>query len=575
MYRIDADAPPYASLDTPAGPVPAGQPWWNPQRASQMPHQRYRRPARPVELPDRTWPTRTLHRAPLWCSVDLRDGNQSLPRPMNQHRKEQMFQLLVRMGFKEIEVGYPSASSTDFDFVRHLIDDDLIPDDVTISVFTPARPELIERTFDSIRGADRAMVHLCNAVAPLWRDVVFGLDQEQTLAMATNAARVVLRLADAMPETETRFEYSPEVFNLTEPEYALRVCDSVSEIWEASPDRPVTVNLPTTVEAHSPNLFADQVEWMHRRLRRRSAVILSVHPHNDRGTGVASAELALLAGADRVEGCLFGNGERTGNVCLPTLALNLFSSGIDPQLDFSDIDGIRGTVEYCNKIAVHDRHPYVGDYVYTAFSGTHQDAIHKGLVALDRVAERRGTSAAAIPWNVPYLPVDPKDVGRSYESVVRVNSQSGKGGIAYVLSSRYGLRLPRGLQVELSKVVQSETDSAGEELTAKELWELFCEEYLATRSPLTLGGLEAVSDGGGDDAVAAYLDGARRLGHTVELDERSSHEVTDDDGTRTAVYLRVVLDGRPSWGVGLHRRPEVAAASAVVSAVNRAVGPAE
>ena len=469
---------------SPTGVAPSrpsdGQSAWNRQRPSPMPYHRYEKPTEHTYLPaapTRDWVTAATTRAPLWSSVDLRDGNQSLITPMNQERKLRMFRLLVDLGFKDIEVGYPSSSRTDFDFVRHLITCDLIPDDVTISVFTPARMNLIDRTFESLAGASRAMVHLCNATACLWREVVFHMSQAEVASMALVAARHVLTRAEASGADLT-FEYSPETFNVTEPDFVLGLCDDICELWSAIPERPVVLNLPSTVETDSPTDYADQIEWMHRNLARRDAVVLSVHPHNDRGTAVASAELALRAGADRIEGTLFGNGERTGNVCLATLALNLFSHGIDPQLDFSDIDGVRRVVEDCNQLQVHARHPYVGDLVYTAFSGTHQDAIAKGMRTMQQRSAEFGQPADELPWAVPYLPIDPHDVGRSYESVVRVNSQSGKGGIGHVLRSVHGLDLPKWLASEFAGVVQRMADAGGAELLADELAELFRTEFL-------------------------------------------------------------------------------------------------
>nr|WP_206056008.1 2-isopropylmalate synthase [Nocardioides sp.] len=545
-----------------------------------MPFARYRRDWPTVEVPDRTWPAQRQTTAPLWCSVDLRDGNQALPKPMDQQRKLVLFNLLVEMGFKEVEVGYPSASQTEFDFVRHLITHDLIPDDVTISVFTPARPELIERTMDSVRGAKTAMIHLCAATAPLWRRVVFDIDQQAVLEMTIGSAVQVLRLADSMPTTRMRFQYSPEVFNLTEPEFALRVCNAVTETWSASADRPVTINLPTTVEASTPDVFADQVEWMHRRLERRDAVILSLHPHNDRGTAVATAELGLAAGADRVEGCLFGNGERTGNVCLATMALNLFSVGVDPQLDLSDIDSVRRTVEECTQIPVSLRHPYAGDYVYTAFSGTHQDAINKGLRAIQDVAAHAEQDAGTVPWDVPYLPIDPKDVGRNYESVIRVNSQSGKGGVAYVLASQYGLQLPRGLQVELSRLVQAHADIEGDELTSKDVWELFAREFMHRRDPLRLvdvGSVMTVATPSGaelcmldEQTVPNLLARLENLGCPVTVKEQSSHVADGGARPRIAAYTHVEAGGRCAWGAALNASETTAAVEALLSAINRA-----
>jgi 2-isopropylmalate synthase len=559
-----------------------------------MPFSRYERSGTrlPQQRTGRTWPSKSLVRAPLWASVDLRDGNQALRDPMDIRRKTTMFDLLVRMGFKDIEVGYPSASHADFSFVRTLIEQDLVPDDVTVSVFTPARPELIDRTFEAIDGADRATVHLCHATACLWRETVFEMTTGEVEELAVRAAGHVARRADATTGTRLRFQYSPETFNVTEPEFVLGLSNTVAALWDASPDRPVTLNLPTTVETDSPNVFADQVEWMHRNLDNRRSVILSVHPHNDRGTAVAAAELAVLAGAERIEGTLFGNGERTGNVCLATLALNLFSQGIDPQLDFSDIDGIRRTVEFANQLPVPPRHPYVGDLVHTAFSGTHQDAIAKGLAAIGRRAAETGTPAAAVPWSVPYLPVDPKDLGRTYESVVRVNSQSGKAGVAHVLNTAYGLDLPRAMRVEFGRRVQRAVDLDGGELTSRELHGLFAEEYLEFDRPrlvlkefgttpcvsgvalaatvVLANGEELRLTGDGDDPVAAFAAALSGIGITVQRPELTGHPLPDTIGTRFAAYVRITVDGTVHHGAGIADDAEGARLTAVVSAVNRA-----
>jgi len=555
-----------------------------------MPLQRYVRNDERAVPSVRTWPTRTIDHAPLWSSVDLRDGNQALPNPMDPQRKGMMFDLLVEIGFKDIEVGYPSSSQADFDFVRGLIEDDRIPDDVTIGVFTPAKPDLIDRTFEAVRGADRAVVHLCNATACLWREVVFGMTPEQVRHMADTSARHMMRRADDSRNTNIRFEYSPETFNVTEPDFALEVSISVATTLEASPDRPLILNLPTTVETDSPNVFADQIEWMDRHLNNRESIILSVHPHNDRGTAVASAELALMSGADRVEGTLFGNGERTGNVCLATLALNLFSRGIDPQLDFSDIDDVRNTVEFCNQMPVHMRHPYVGDLVYTAFSGTHQDAIAKGMNALERQADKAGVAVREVPWVVPYLPIDPKDVGRSYASVVRLNSQSGKGGIAHVLKSQYGLDLPALLRRQFATVVQKAVDASGVELDSGRLWDVFADEYLDLSSPLVLeefaaqqrnGGVEvnvrAIRNdssvvqftGAGTDAAAAFVDGIASVGYVLDLGSVATHPIADGKGRHVA-YAELVVGGETVFGVGMDDAPSAAAVRALISAVNRA-----
>src|SRR6476659_2434237 len=426
-----------------------------------------------VELPDRTWPTRRITSPPQWCAVDLRDGNQALIDPMSPERKRRMFDLLVRMGYKEIEVGFPSASQTDFDFVRQLIEEDLIPDDVVIQVLTQARDALIERTFESIRGAKQAIMHLYNSTSTLQRRVVFGLPKEGIIDIAVQGARLCRKLGEKhendTPESVVLFEYSPESYTGTELEFAVEVCNAVNDVWQPTPDRKSIVNLPATVEMATPNIYADSIEWMHRNLAHRDAVVLSLHPHNDRGTAVAAAELGRLAGADRIEGCLFGNGERTGNVCLVTLGLNLFSQGVDPQIDFSDIDDIRRTVEYCNQLPVHERHPWGGDLVYTAFSGSHQDAINKGFDAMRVAAAEAGHDVDDHLWEVPYLPVDPKDIGRTYEAVIRVNSQSGKGGGAYVMKTEHQMELPRRLQVEFSKVIQQVTDTAGGEVSPKDM----------------------------------------------------------------------------------------------------------
>ncbi|MGW1204583.1 2-isopropylmalate synthase [Streptomyces cyaneofuscatus] len=584
-----------SGIRTPAGPRGADQPWWNPQRGSAMPFGRYERSGSrlPHEPTERIWPTRSLVKAPLWASVDLRDGNQALSSPMDVERKQRLFDLLVRMGFKDIEVGYPSASEADFSFVRSLIENDEIPDDVTISVFTPARPELIDRTFQAIEGADRAMVHLCHATACLWRDVVFGMSADEVRAMAVRSAAHVARKASCARRTELRFEYSPETFNVTEPDFALQVANTVTALWDASPDRPVTLNLPSTVETDSPHVYADQIEWMHRGLDRRDGIILSVHPHNDRGTAVASAELAVLAGADRIEGTLFGNGERTGNVCLATLALNLFSQGIDPQLDFSDIDGIRRTVEFANQLPTSPRHPYVGDLVHTAFSGTHQDAIAKGLAAIDRRAVETGVPRGEVPWDVPYLPVDPQDLGRAYESVVRVNSQSGKGGVAHVLKQAYGLDLPRGLRAEFAGRVQRAADAAGAELTSRDLRVMFAEEYLDAARPALLlkdarvirresathleavvvrgDGAELALRGTGDGPAAAYVDALPAAGITGELGELTSHPLDEAHGGGFAAYALVKAGGANWYGAGLAADPDAAALDAVTSAFCRAL----
>jgi 2-isopropylmalate synthase len=564
----------------------------SPQQPSAMPIHRY--PAfAPVDIPDRTWPTKVATRAPLWCSVDLRDGNQALIDPMTPGRKRKMFDLLVRLGYKEIEVGFPSASQTDFDFVRQLVEEDLVPDDVTIQVLTQARDHLIERTYESIAGARSAIVHLYNSTSTLQRRVVFGLDKEGITAIAVDAAKLCRKLVDTLPGTDIRFEYSPESYTGTELEYAVEVCNAVNEIWKPSPDHKTVINLPATVEMATPNVYADSIEWMHRRLAYREDVILSLHPHNDRGTAVAAAELGYLAGADRIEGTLFGNGERTGNVDLVTLGLNLFSQGIDPEIDFSDIDEIRRTVEYCNQLPVHERHPYGGDLVYTAFSGSHQDAIKKGFDAMDVEAAAAGKELAELQWAVPYLPIDPKDVGRSYEAVIRVNSQSGKGGVAYVMKSEHSLELPRRLQIEFSQVIQAKTDSEGGEVSPDEMWSVFSAEYLEPTRPLELNAVHTSSaagredvlhvglyvegerqelDGKGNGPIAAFVDALASVGHDVRVLDYHEHALSSGGDASAAAYLECAVGDRVLWGVGIDPNIVTASLKAVVSAVNRAVG---
>ncbi|WP_202238386.1 2-isopropylmalate synthase [Actinacidiphila reveromycinica] len=597
---VPAAAP---ALRTPAGPVPAGAPWWNPQRGSAMPFHRYRPARERVEVrtnPEgRQWPSRQIERAPLWVPVDLRDGNQALAEPMDPARKRRMFDVQVAMGFKEIEVGYPSASRADFDFVRHLADSGAVPDDVTAVVFTAARADLIERTFASIAGLPRAVVHLYTATAPVWREVVIRRERAELRSLVEEAATLMARLADRAPGV--RFQFSPEVFNLTEPDFVLEVCNGLTALWDASPDRPVVHNLPATVEIATPNVYADQIEYMHRHLDRRDAVILSVHPHNDRGTGVACAELALLAGAQRVEGCLFGNGERTGNVDLVTLALNLHTQGVDPMLDFSDIDAIRATVEHCNRLPVPGRHPYVGDLVHTAYSGTHQDAIKKGFEHHARRAAELGVPAARAPWDVPYLPIDPADLGRDYEAVIRVNSQSGKGGIAYLLKDRYGLDLPPALRADFSRIVQAAADDSGEEITAKALWDLFDAAYLAPadRGPLTLTGWRAVEaapgrheftgilrgpgdgaggrDGGGrtitgtgNGPLSALAGALATAGVPVHIEHYAEHATGPGPDSPAVAYVRIRSGEDGWWGAGQDTSVLTASVRSVLSAVNRA-----
>ncbi|MEV4515400.1 2-isopropylmalate synthase [Dactylosporangium sp. NPDC049525] len=561
------------------------------QTASRMPVERYRPFSEqfPVPLTDRQWPSREVTKAPRWCAVDLRDGNQALIDPMSVERKRRMFGLLVRMGYKEIEVGFPSASQTDFDFVRTLIEQDLIPEDVTIQVLTQCRDNLIERTFESLRGAKRAIVHFYNSTSTLQRRVVFGLDKAGITDIATSAARLCQKYAEAItPDTEIYYEYSPESYTGTELDYALEVCSAVIEVLQPTPDRPLIVNLPATVEMATPNVYADSIEWMSRNLPRRESVVLSLHPHNDRGTAVAAAELGLMAGADRVEGCLFGNGERTGNVDLVTLGLNLFSQGVDPQIDFSNIDEVKRTVEYCNQLPVHERHPYAGDLVYTAFSGSHQDAIKKGFDALQRDAAAAGVDVDRYTWGVPYLPIDPKDVGRSYEAVIRVNSQSGKGGVAYVMKSEHHLDLPRRLQIEFSGVVQRHTDDEGGEVSPQAMWDFFSAEYFSDRR-FTLEGYEASTVDGkvtltadvavdgtvrsvsatGNGPIDAFVHALGDFGVDVRVLDYAEHALTAGESAQAAAYVECSVDGQTFWGVGIDANIVTASLRAVLSAANR------
>jgi 2-isopropylmalate synthase len=561
------------------------------QQPSRMPVHRYvpYHQQFAIDLPDRQWPSRHIEKAPRWCAVDLRDGNQALIDPMSVERKRRMFSLLVAMGYKEIEVGFPSASQTDYDFVRQLIEQDMIPDDVTIQVLTQCRDHLIERTFDSLRGAKRAIVHFYNSTSTLQRRVVFGLDKAGILDIATSGARMCQKYAEAItPDTQIFYEYSPESYTGTELDYALEVCGAVIDVLEPTPDRPLIVNLPATVEMATPNVYADSIEWMSRNLPRRASVVLSLHPHNDRGTAVAATELGLLAGADRVEGCLFGNGERTGNVDLVTLGLNLFSQGIDPQIDFTDIDEIKRTVEYCNQLPVHERHPYAGDLVYTAFSGSHQDAIKKGFEALQRSADAAGISIENCEWGVPYLPIDPKDVGRSYEAVIRVNSQSGKGGVAYIMKAEHHLDLPRRLQIEFSGVVQRHTDDEGGEVGPQEMWDIFADEYLSERRLTLHDYSSATVDGKVEVSVDVTVDGSRHSLHgagngpidafvralsdvdlTVRVLDYAEHALTAGENAQAAAYVECSVDGESFWGVGMDANILTASLRAVVSAVNR------
>ncbi len=550
------------------------------------------RPFPPVRLLDRQWPSRTLTQAPRWCSSDLRDGNQALIEPMDGERKRRYFDLLVRMGFKEIEVAFPSASQTDFDFVRGLIEGGQVPDEVAIQTLTQSREDLIRRTFASLKGVKRAIPHLYNATAPIFREVVFGLDRPGLIELARYGARLFTECAAEQPDTEWTFEYSPETFCFTELDFALEVCEAVLDIWRPTPERKVILNLPATVEVATPNVYADQIEWFCRHLSRRDAVVISVHPHNDRGTAVAAAELALMAGADRVEGCLFGSGERTGNVDLVTLALNLYSQGIDPGLDFSVMDEIVRTAEYCNQIPVHPRHPYAGDLVFTAFSGSHQDAIKKGFAA----QEQRWTTGDA-RWEVPYLPIDPTDLGRSYEAVIRVNSQSGKGGIAYLLEKDHGLRLPRRLQIEFSQRVQTIADATGKELSSADIWAAFAADYLQLTEPFRFvehraipdshasgmckltatireRGRERLISGKGNGPIDAFTDALNRhCGLDVRVVDYHEHAIGAGANATAVSYVEVRMDGEPitRFGIGIDSNIVTASLNAVISAVNRAL----
>ena len=565
------------------------------QQPSPMPYGRYR-PFTPIALPDRTWPEQQIAAPPRWLSTDLRDGNQALIDPMTPTRKHKMFALLVAMGYKEIEIGFPSASQTDFDFVRQLITDDLIPDDVTISVLTQAREDLIERTAASLVGAKTATIHMYNATAPLFRRVVFGVDRPECLALATRGTELVMKYAEQhLGDVEFGYQYSPEIFTGTEMEFAVEVCNAVMDVWQPGDGREIILNLPATVEMCTPNTYADQIEWFGRTVRNREHVAISLHPHNDRGTAVAATELALMAGADRVEGCLFGHGERTGNVDLVTLGMNLFSQGVDPLINFSDIDEIRRTVEYCTNLPVHPRHPYAGDLVYTAFSGSHQDAIKKGLEDLSRRAAEQGIPVAEMEWEAPYLPIDPHDVGRTYEAVIRVNSQSGKGGVAYVMKAEHNLELPRRLQIEFSRVVQAHTDSSGGEINAARMWEIFQTEYLHTDTPLVLQGVNSVSESGqtdtvtvsvvnegrpirlsgeGNGPVSAFVDALTALEHRVRVLDYHEHALSAGGDALAAAYVECEVgvgeNSEVLWGVGMDANIVTASLKAVVSAVNRA-----
>jgi 2-isopropylmalate synthase len=565
----------------------------NNQKTSPMKFQRYEA-FTPIDLKDRTWPNNKITKAPRWCAVDLRDGNQALIDPMTPDRKRKMFELLVKMGYKEIEVGFPAASQNDFDFVRQLIKDDVIPDDVVIQVLTQAREHLIERTYESLEGVDNAIVHVYNSTSSLQRRVVFDLDKNGIKDIAVHGAQLVAKYAEQMGKSEIFFEYSPESFTGTELEYAAEVCNAVNDVWQPTKDRPSVINLPATVEMASPNVYADSIEWMNRNLTRREGVILSLHPHNDRGTGVAAAELGYLAGADRIEGCLFGNGERTGNVCLVTLGLNLFSQGIDPQIDFSDIDEIKRTVEYCNQLPVAERHPYGGDLVFTAFSGSHQDAINKGLKVLQKDADKAGKPIEDFTWNVPYLPIDPKDVGRSYEAVIRVNSQSGKGGVAYIMKTEHQLDLPRKLQIEFSQVIQKVTDTEGGEVSPTAMWDIFKDEYLpnpqkpwgrfslvsvaqdsAVDGDTTLtatikdNGKEFVIKGVGNGPIAAFCEALSTHGINLRVLDYHEHALASGGDAQAAAYLECSINSQTLWGVGIDPSIVTSSLKAIISAVNR------
>ncbi|MFE6907998.1 2-isopropylmalate synthase [Streptomyces erythrochromogenes] len=566
------------------------------QKPSGMPIHKYGQYEQ-VDIPDRTWPGARVTKAPRWLSTDLRDGNQSLIDPMTPARKREMFDLLVRMGYKEIEVGFPSSGETDFAFVRSIIEEGAIPDDVTISVLTQAREDLIERTVESLVGAKRATVHLYNATAPTFRRVVFRGSKEQIKQIAVDGTRLVMEYAEKLlgPETTFGYQYSPEIFTDTELDFALEVCEAVCDVWQPSEGREIILNLPATVERSTPSTHADRFEWMARNLTRREHICISVHPHNDRGTAVAAAELALMAGADRIEGCLFGQGERTGNVDLITLGMNLFSQGIDPQIDFSQIDEIRRTSEYCNQMEVHPRHPYAGDLVYTAFSGSHQDAIKKGFDAMEADAAARGKTVDDIEWAVPYLPIDPKDVGRSYEAVIRVNSQSGKGGIAYVLKNDHKLDLPRRMQIEFSRIIQAKTDAEGGEVTPKAIWDVFSDEYLPNpenpwgriqlRSGSTatdkdgtdtltveavVDGVDTVLNGTGNGPISAFFDALAGIGVDARLLDYTEHTMSEGASAVAASYIECAIDGRVLWGIGIDANTTRASLKAVISAVNRA-----
>ena len=565
-----------------------------PANPKTMPFEKYV-PYVPLDLRDRTWPDKRLERAPMWCAVDLRDGNQALIDPMDPSRKLKMFTTLVAMGYKEIEVGFPSASQTDFDFVRQLIEDDLVPEDVTIQVLTQCREDLIRRTYESIRGAHSAIVHFYNSTSTLQRKVVFGLDKDGITEIAVNAAKLCRKLEEEIPETRVRYEYSPESYTGTEVEYAVEICDAVAEVIEPTPDKKLIMNLPATVEMYTPNLYADTIEWFLRTVKDRDSITLSLHPHNDRGCAVAAAELGVLAGADRVEGCLFGNGERTGNVDLVTLGMNLFSQGVDPQIDFSDIDAIRRVAEYCNRLPVHERHPYAGDLVYTAFSGSHQDAIKKGFAALYAEAEAAGVADPTkdyATWGVPYLPIDPAHVGRTYEAVIRVNSQSGKGGVAYIMETEHGFVLPRRLQIEFSRTIQNIAEDTGTEITPGAMWDAFSATYLADDAPYVLRSTELRTDadgvteitaqlvadgepatvtGSGNGPIAAFVDAIGTVGIEIDVVDYHEHSMgAGADATAVAYVETKDATGTVRWGIGTDPNIITASLKAVLGAASRA-----
>lgn len=594
-----AYTPSIVAATTEASEPVVGQRGDAPQQPSAMPIHKYLPFSQQITIPDfqRTWPDREVRRAPRWCAVDLRDGNQALIDPMNSERKLRMFSLLVSMGYKEIEVGFPSASQTDFDFLRTLIEGDHIPDDVTVQVLVQCREHLIERTYEALQGAKRAIVHFYNSTSVVQRDVVFRASDDEVLDIAVQGALLAKKYEETLEGTDITYEYSPESFTGTEVEYALRVCNAVIDVIKPTPEKKIIINLPATVEMATPNVYADSIEWMHNNLRDRDSVVLSLHPHNDRGTGIAAAELGYLAGADRIEGCLFGNGERTGNVDLVTLGMNLMSQGVDPQIDFSRMDEIRRTVEHCNQIRVHERHPYGGDLVFTAFSGSHQDAIKKGLERMQSDAAAAGKSIDELPWRVPYLPVDPKDIGRSYEAVIRVNSQSGKGGVAYLLKTEHGLDLPRRLQIEFSGIVQRRTDTHGGEVTGEQLWEVFEDEYLPAPDPTKKWGrfafssVETSSHGDGSDRITVSLqvdghdDSITGIGNGpidgfvkaldskgvhVQILDYAEHALSAGDDALAAAYIEAEIGDGIYWGVGIDGSTTRASLQALISALNRA-----